>query len=219
MYSTNFIEIIFLIAAFILYILGLYFVFMNRKLKVPGIMFLVFSILYFGLSFLIFYNQLKINNINSTNSSTVKSIKNVISTGSTPVISSSVTPSRFLNIPVTQVQKMPIQSAAAIILSNLSQNTGSSTSFSITAKVDNPKPTSGQSVNVIITGPPSASVYATANYKNASVSNSGIIDSNGIGKISFAMGNSNPGDAVKIDVNAVLNNNTATAQTSFTEAN
>jgi hypothetical protein len=114
---------------------------------------------------------------------------------------------------------MPIQYSAYQVLSNLSQNTGSNSSFKITAKVDNPKPTMGASVDVIVTGPPGADVYATANYKYASVSNSGVIGSNGIGKISFSMGNSNPGDTVKVNVNAVLNNNSATAQTSFTEVN
>lgn len=219
MYHTGLVQSIFLIAAVLLFVLGLYFIIINKKFRVPGIIFVVSSILYFGLTFLLYNSQLKLDNVSSQSSNATNS-SNTSASSSTPITSTSTQPSRFLNIPVTTVQNTALQPLAAVIASDIASqnsNTGGGTA-KITATVDNPKPTMGQTVNVIVTGPVGAYVYATAKYKNASVSNSGVIGSDGTTKISFAMGNASPGDTVNVDVTGTLNSNTYTAQTSFTES-
>lgn len=219
MYHTSLIQLIFLIAAVLLFISGLYLIFINKKFRVPGIILAVSSILYFGLTFLLYNSQSKIDNV-SSQSSNAQNVLNTYASNSTPIVSSSKKPSKFLTIPVTEVKNTDIQPLAAAIESDI--ETESNTDISnakITASVDNTKPTMGQTVYITVTGPVGASIYATAKYKNASVSSSGVIGSDGTTKISFAMGNAAPGETVNVDMTAILNGNTYYAQVSFTEAN
>ncbi|WP_123053712.1 hypothetical protein [Clostridium sp. JN-1] len=220
MYHTGLVQSIFLAAAVLLFILGLYLIFINKKFKVPGIIFATSSILYFGLTFLLYNSQLKLNNASSQSSNAINYSPNTAVSSSTPVTSSSTQPSRFLNIPTAAVQNTDIKPLAAVIASDVSQNSNANVSNpNFTAKLDNPKPTMGQTINITVTGPAGAYVYAIANYKDTSVSNSGVIGSDGTTKISFAMGNAKPGDTVKVDVMAPYSDSNYSTQLSFTEAN
>lgn len=105
--------IIFLIASVVLFIIGIGIIFLKKDRSIGGIS-LVGSVIYFVLFLLILNSNFEIDKINRQVTSKTSG-SNVSASGDVVAIKpSSITPSRYEDIPVTPVGKVPIQPITVI---------------------------------------------------------------------------------------------------------
>lgn len=91
----------------------------------------------------------------------------------------------------------------------------SAAGLSCKASVDNPNPSDGSTIHILISTAPSAELTATAHYKTTDTTHTGTADGSGSGSIAYDIGRASKGYAVTVDVTAALGGRSASCSTSF----
>ena len=136
-----------------------------------------------------------------------------VDTTTTVAPTTTAPPPTTTTAPVTTTTKRP-----AVITTTTTRppttTTASAPAGRCTASVDNPHPTTNQTITVLIeSNVPSTPFTATAHYKSLDTVNGGTTGTSGAGAVAFMTSHATPGYTVSIDVNI---SGKATCSTSFT---